>query len=115
MIQIVGLLVAVYAVARLLQVPIEHSAHHRKDIWLWVIALVGMLFLFVEIRWHARQRQEPMHLLIYSLCRLSKKQTAALAEELRRSEGTRSEASGAATGQLEGKRFAPSGWSKSTA
>ena len=43
MIQIVGLLVAVYAVARLLQVPIEHSAHHRKDIWLWVIALVGIM------------------------------------------------------------------------
>ena len=43
MIQIVGLLVAVYAVARLLQAPIEHSAHHRKDIWLWVIALVGIM------------------------------------------------------------------------
>lgn len=43
MIQIVGLIVAVYAVARLLQVPLEASTWHKREVVLWLISLGGIV------------------------------------------------------------------------
>jgi NADH:ubiquinone oxidoreductase subunit 6 (subunit J) len=43
MIQIVGLIVAVYAVARLLQVPIEHSTASNRQQLLWLLTVGGVL------------------------------------------------------------------------
>lgn len=47
--------------------------------------ILAMLFLcWVEMRWHARQREELTHLLIFSLFRLSKRHAGALQEPTRR-------------------------------
>lgn len=52
MIPILGLIVAIYAVARLLQVPIEAS--HIKYAWIWLLlisvpAILGVTFLAVSL------------------------------------------------------------------
>ena len=47
MIPILGLIVAVYAVARLIQVPIEASAHPRKTLLLLIVSLPAMLAIGV--------------------------------------------------------------------
>jgi hypothetical protein len=59
------------------------------------LILCVMFLLWAEIRWHARQREELTHLLIFSLFRLSKKQRAAMKEQLPAREGLRVEAGGA--------------------
>lgn len=47
--------------------------------------ILAMLFLcWAEMRWHARQREELTHLLIFSLFRLSKRPAGALQEPTRR-------------------------------
>lgn len=47
MIQIIGLIVAGYAVCRLLQVPLEHSQSQKKESLLWLISLLGILGICV--------------------------------------------------------------------
>lgn len=47
MIPIIGLLIAVYAVARLLQVPLEQSAHPRKVLLLFLISLPAIIAIAV--------------------------------------------------------------------
>lgn len=45
MIPTIGLIVAVYACARLLQVPLEHSGVNGKQWWLLVIAIPAILVI----------------------------------------------------------------------
>ena len=45
MLQLVGLIVAVYTVVRLLQVPIEHSQAHAKTALLSILSGLGVLVI----------------------------------------------------------------------
>ena len=47
------------------------------------LILAMLLLCWAEMRWHARQREELTHLLIFSLFRLSKRPARALLEPTR--------------------------------
>lgn len=42
MVQVVGFIVASYAIVRLLQIPIEHTPMERKHVILWILSLFGI-------------------------------------------------------------------------
>jgi len=51
MIQLIGLIIAIYAVARLLQVPIEHMTSDNRRTLLWIIAVpaIGVILLLTAV------------------------------------------------------------------
>ena len=45
MIPAVGMIIVVYAIARLLHVPIEQSKSENREWFLWTISLLAILFI----------------------------------------------------------------------
>lgn len=45
MIPAIGMIIAVYAIARLLQVPLEQSKSENREWFLWTISLLAILLI----------------------------------------------------------------------
>lgn len=43
MLQVIGLIVVVYAIARLLQIPLETPAKGSREAFIWIISILAIL------------------------------------------------------------------------